>query len=207
MKNKAIHAAGVFTNGGFEKIYEINSQHPDYVMFGVSGYNGDFGTNTVETLAKRNELYPRMDGTPYVWTENIHPYRIYVGIKGLREDGTAAPATDFLARNGLKYGQMYGFAINMASDGPTLGQFRDAFHSNPATNTNGKTVPGKWIAQPWRWDGTVKNFEHDGSWDYQDPTGVPGYTWWNAKSLTEGGLKCEHGSPVRIKNETYYFMY
>lgn len=43
LENKAAYAAGVFTQGGFEKIVEINSQHPDYVMFAVSGYTGAFG--------------------------------------------------------------------------------------------------------------------------------------------------------------------
>lgn len=33
-------AVGAFSLGGFEKTVEINPQHPDYVMFGVSGKLG-----------------------------------------------------------------------------------------------------------------------------------------------------------------------
>jgi hypothetical protein len=112
-------------------------------------------------LAMRNEEYgPRTDGKPYVWPENIVPFRMYVGVKGKREDGTDAPADDFLARNGLRYGNLYGFAIDMKNGtSPSGGLWRDEWHK---TAQNGDYVPGKWIAQPWRWDGVVRNFQHDG---------------------------------------------
>jgi hypothetical protein len=196
IKNKAIWATGVFTNGGFEKIYELNSQHPDFVIFGVSGYNGDFGPNTQTTLDRRKALFNLTGyGNPYVWTDNIHPFRVYVGRKGKLENGQDAPASDFLARNGLKYGKMYGFAIDMSVTGPTKGMYRDAFHLSADAN-NGAKVPGAFVAQNWSWDGQVKNFEFDGSWDYQNPTGVNNWTWWNAGGINRGGFKCEHGSPV-----------
>ena len=70
-----------------------------------------------------------------------------------------APEDDFLARNGLKYGQLYGFATDMSETGPTAGVWRDEWHK---TAKNGDVVEGKMIAQPWRWDGEVKNFENDG---------------------------------------------
>ena len=168
LQNKALHAAGSFSQGGFEKNAEINSQHPDYVMFAVSGNNGAFD-NYVEidgselipdhVTELRNANFTRDDGNPYVWPKNIVPFRIYVGVKGKLEDGSDAPEDDFLARNGLKYGQLYGFATDMSETGPTGGVFRDEWHK---TATNGDEVPGKFIAQPWRWDGEVKNFEHDG---------------------------------------------
>lgn len=129
----------------------------------------------------RNEVYgPRTDGKNYTWPKNIVPYRIYVGIKGKLEDGSDAPADDFLARNGLKYGQIYGFAVDM-NDNTTAPYdlWRDAFHK---TADNGDKVEGKWIPQQWRWDGEVKNFQHDGAWDYQnkppntdDGSGMEGY--------------------------------
>ena len=128
------------------------------------------------------------------------PYRVYVGIKGKLEDGTDAPEDDFMARNGFKYGNIYGFAIDMTnttnSTGPTAGVWRDEFHKSA---TNGDFVPGKWVAQPWRWDGEVKNFQHDGSWDYQNPPpgaeaggALEGYHWWMSKGPDEGGCKTEH---------------
>lgn len=115
----------------------------------------------------RNALYgPRTDGMNYTWPKNIVPYRIYVGIKGKLEDGSDAPADDFLARNGLKYGQIYGFAVDMASNTTApYDLWRDEFHK---TASNGDKVEGKWLPQEWRWDGEVKNFQHDGSWDYQN---------------------------------------
>jgi hypothetical protein len=110
------------------------------------------------------------------------------------EDGSKAPASDFLARNGLRYGQIYGYAIDMTSTGPTKGAWRDAAHKNA---TNGLTVPGQWVAQPWRWNGTVTDFQHDGSWDFQLPVpGLADYKWWNSAGYDAAGEKCEHLSPV-----------
>ena len=37
VSTRTAYALGVFTLGGFEKIVEINSMHPDYVMFAPSG--------------------------------------------------------------------------------------------------------------------------------------------------------------------------
>ena len=143
---------------------EINSQHPDYIMLGVSGYNGAFDLRDVvpdktfkteNMVAARNAEYGnRTDGNPYVYTKDIVPFRIYVGVKGKLEDGSDAPEDDFLARNGLKYGQLYGFSIDMTEGGPSGGVWRDEWHK---TATNGDMVPGKWIAQEWRWDGEGKH--------------------------------------------------
>jgi hypothetical protein len=232
--------------GGFEKIVEINPLNPDYVMFGVSGYNGpfdisDFPVKDEEYVPhylgemRSAEYGPRDDGNNYTYPKDIVPYRIYVGVKGKLEDGSDAPEDDFLARNGLKYGQMYGFAIDMRNTtdavGPTAGVWRDEWHKSAY---NGQMVPGKWIAQPWRWDGegtcesgvignvliyaikyscvsndpffaaiSVKNFEHDGSWDYQNsPPGteegsdLEGYFWWTSNGIDEGGCKTEHLAAV-----------
>jgi hypothetical protein len=170
------------------------------LLFLFSGYNGAYaGMNA--TLNARKAFYGqnRTDGKPWALPENIHPYRFYLGVKGLMEDGSKAPASDFLARNGLRYGQIYGFAIDMSPEcGPTKGLWRDAAHKNA---TNGLTVPGAWVAQPWRWNGTLTDFQHDGSWDFQLP--VPGkefadYKWWNSNGYDVMGEKTEHLSPVRV---------
>jgi len=221
-----MYAIGVLTNGGFEKSVELNPTSPDYVILGVSGYNGPYDNSDIipgETLIPQNvldlrnaEYGPRPDGKNYSWPKDIVPFRIYVGVKGKLEDGSDAPADDFLARNGLKYGQMYGFAIDMRNitteatnttnattiQGPTAGVFRDEWHK---TATNGNMVPGKWIAQPWRWTGEVRNFQHDGSWDYQLPppgteagSELEGYMWWNSKGIDDGGCKTEHVSSVSV---------
>jgi hypothetical protein len=87
---KTLWAVGVFGQGGYEKIVEINSQHPDYVIWAPSGYNGDFSPTEALTkpIQDRNAEYGmRQDGKPYIWPQNIFPMRIYVGIKGKMEDG------------------------------------------------------------------------------------------------------------------------
>eukprot|EP00956_Cyclotella_meneghiniana_P038007 scaffold147642_cov96-Cyclotella_meneghiniana.AAC.3 len=51
------------------------------------------------------------------------------------------------------------------------------------------------IAQPWRWDGQVRNFEHDDVWDYQNlPPGsgdvdMENYDWWVSGDKNKGGCK------------------
>lgn len=109
--------------------------------------------------------------------------------------GSDAPADDFLARNGLRYGKVYGFAVDMSENGPTGGLFRDAYHKN---RENGSLVSGKFVAIDWQWDGIVKNYRHDGAWEFQIP--VPGHhgtnmMWWNANGYNSAGAKTEHISP------------
>jgi len=203
--NKAIHAVGAFTQGGFEKNVEINSQHPDYVMFSLSGYNGAFGSAEMvqAELDARNANWSRKDGKPWVWTQNIVPARIYVGVKGKLEDGSDAPEDDFLARNGLKYGKIYGYAVDMGEPvRQSQGMWRDDFHRDPKYGKNGGRVRGFWIAQEWQWDGEVKNFEFDGAWDYQDKpphtgagSGRTKFEYWTAAGPDNGGCKTEHNTP------------
>ena len=150
---------GAVTNSGFEKIVELNPMNKDYVILGVSGYNGAFSGSSAELDARNSEYGPRPDGTDYVSPTNVCPARIYIGMKGKMEDGSDAPDDDFLARNGLRYGKVYGFAIDMSASGPTGGLFRDAFHKPRA---NGEQVEGKFVAIDWMWDGEAKNFRHDG---------------------------------------------
>lgn len=88
LANAIDYAVGAITVSGFEKIVELNPQHPDYVILGVSGYNGDYNNAEFE-LEQRNLEYGNRtdDGSPYVWPQNVCPARIYVGIKGKMEDG------------------------------------------------------------------------------------------------------------------------
>lgn len=112
-----------------------------------------------------------------------------------RISGSDAPHDDFLARNGLRYGKLYGFVVDMSADGPTGGMWRDDFHKPRA---NGAKVEGKWVAIDWQWDGQVKNYRHDGAWDFQvSPPGYEGtsYEWWNANGYDSSGAKTEHLTP------------
>ena len=170
--------------------------HPDYVILALSGYNGAFrGYDAV--LEIRNQLYKRSDGGNYTWTRDIHPARVYIGVKGKMEDGSDAPEDDFLARNGLRYGAIYGYAVDMRPNRRAKGLWRDAFHRNETTAKNGAEVQGRWIKQPWQWDGRVLDFEHSDAWDFQDKPpftrgSLKNYEWWTAAGPDEGGCKTEH---------------
>ena len=101
---------------------------------------------------------------------------------------------------------MYGFAVDMGESGPTGGLFRDAFHK---PRENGAKVDGKFVAINWQWDGKVKNFRHDGAWDFQ--IDVPGYAgtnmkWWNSGSLDASGAKTEHLSPDTRPGNTAFIQ-
>ena len=84
----------------------------------------------------------------------------------------------------------------MTSAGPTGGLWRDEFHKSTSA-TNGAKVPGKFMPVNWQWDGTVKDFIHDGSWDFQDavPNGGGTYQFWNGNGNDSAGCKTEHLSP------------
>lgn len=95
----------------------------------------------------------------------------------------------------------------MSESGPTGGLFRDAFHK---PRDNGEQVDGKFVAIDWKWDGTVKNFRHDGAWDFQIP--VPGQEdgssmmWWNANGYNASGSKTEHLSPDTRPGQTAFIQ-
>ena len=121
--------------------------------------------------------------------------------------GNDAPKNDFLARNGLRFGKVYGFAIDMSADGPTSGMWRDEFHRDPEQALNGAHVPGKWLPIEWQWNGTVTNYQHDGAWDFQ--TKPPGtddepYEYWNGLGNDEAGCKMEHNTPDPRVNYTAF---
>jgi hypothetical protein len=123
--------------------------------------------------------------------------------------GSDAPSDDFLARNGLRYGKLYGFAVDMsASTGPTQGKWRDAFHKNATMAKNGAEVAGKWIPNAWQWDGEVKNFHHDVAWEYQNPApgGMDNYWYWSAAGPDKAGCKCEHVSPVSAPFSLHLYL-
>jgi hypothetical protein len=118
--------------------------------------------------------------------------------------GSNANNNDFLARNGLRYGKLYGFAVDMSNNGPTKGLWRDEFHKQPNLAYNGAKVEGKWIATEWTWDGTVRNFQHDVAWEFQIPPpmdnrrelrGGNNYAWWSGNGNNAPGEKTEHVTP------------
>lgn len=88
IENETAYTAPALGQTGYEKILPINSGSEDYVVMVMSGYN--------------LEVEPA-------------PLKIYIGKKGVDEDGNeltedANERDSFLGRNGLLYGQLYGMA-------------------------------------------------------------------------------------------------
>jgi hypothetical protein len=54
----------------------------------AKGYNGAYDNFTKVLDARNAEYGPRPDGKDWVWTRDIVPTRVYIGVKGKMEDGT-----------------------------------------------------------------------------------------------------------------------
>lgn len=195
--NKISYAVGAFGMGGFEKIVEVNCGHADYVCFSISGYNGNFGSDAkAGQVTRKNAAGARDDGTDYVYPQNIVPSRLYVGVKGYKADCTTADTSGFLEKNGLACGRVYGFAA------PAATEDRDPWHKGNFRNGTNDSVDGYFAQTQWQWDGTVKNFEFDQAWDFQNPPkkedasgASTTHKFWNAEGINEDGKKTEHNSP------------
>lgn len=185
------------------QIVEINSGSSGYVAFALSGYAGAFGDAKATLAAKRNAFYGNraVDGAAYKITEYIHPARIYIGKKGFNARGE--PATDFLSRNGLAYGQMYGFGAVLST--AAGGEYRDVWHRN-VSNTNGAKVVGGFYPIDWRWNGTVTNFEHNADWHWQEaPLNAPtGAEFWTGLGPDTRAFKTEHCTPSPTGEHAFY---
>jgi hypothetical protein len=103
-------------------------------------------------------------------------------------------ATTWLQKNGLEHGRVYGFAA------PKATADRDAWHKGNFRDGTGDTVAGVFAATAWKWDGTVKDFNTDQAWEFQEAPVVDGvtsttHTFWNSAGRDTGGSKTEHNSP------------
>ena len=166
MATKTAYAVGAMGAGGYEKIVEVNCGHADYVCFAISGYNGNFGSDAAAAaMVARKKAQTsgnkRADGTDFVWPQNIVPARVYVGVKGYAADCTTKDTTNFLAKNGLACGEVYGFAV------PSGTTDRDAWHKGNVRDGVGDTVAGVFSRTSWKWNNVVTNFDEDESWQYQ----------------------------------------
>ena len=86
----------------------------------------------------------------------------------------------------------------MSENGPIGGMWRDPFHKDVNTALNGAKVPGVFTPIKWQWDGELNNFEHDGSWEFQEQPplhkGADNYLW-NGSGNDASGCKMEHNIP------------
>jgi hypothetical protein len=144
------YAVGAFGMGGYEKIVENNCGVAAYVCFAISGYNGNFGANTALAARKNTISGNRVDGTPWVYAQNIVPARVYVGVKGYTQAGVAcAGACTWLQKNGLEHGKVYGFAAPIATadrDAWHKGNFRQAWEFQEAPVIAGAAATAGWAA-------------------------------------------------------------
>jgi 2',3'-cyclic-nucleotide 2'-phosphodiesterase (5'-nucleotidase family) len=169
--NETAYTVPALGQTGYEKLMPINPGHTDYVVLVLAGYNHG---------------------------QEPAPNKIYVGIKGKDANGTAIPATanardQFLSRNGLLYGKIYGLAVANADYNSTLGiatpdptaKMMDDYLKD--ANASDK-FSGKFYPTSFRWDGfdtpeAVKDTEMM-LWEKtsEQPTG---YTFFNGDTKTE----------------------
>ncbi len=169
--NETAYTVPALGQTGYEKLMPINPGHTDYVVLVLAGYNHG---------------------------QEPAPNKIYVGIKGRDANGTvitssASTRDQFLSRNGLLYGKIYGLAVANADYNSTLGiatpdptaKMMDAYlkDANASNNFSGKFYPTS-----FRWDGfdtpeAVKDTEMM-LWEKtsEQPTG---YTFFNGDTKTE----------------------
>ena len=133
--NKTAYTVPALGQTGYEKLMPINPQHPDYVIIVGAGYN--------------HGLEPA-------------PLKIYIGRKGFGANGQPLPAgaaerDQFLARNGLLYGRLYGLALaneEFARLGineiDTSSKMMDAYLSDPNAPD---MFPVAFAPTSYQWDG------------------------------------------------------
>ncbi|MEL6679271.1 MAG: calcium-binding protein [Pseudomonadota bacterium] len=168
--NETAYTAPALGQTGYEKIMPINSQHPDYVVLVLSGYNHD---------------------------REPAPLKIYVGRKGADVNGTPisanAPERDqFLARNGLLHGKIYGMAVANALYGglgideiDTESKMLDDYMTDPDA---ADSFPAMFVPTSYQWGGwdnpvAVKDTEMN---RWQMPSEQPlGHTFFVGDSKVE----------------------
>jgi len=208
---KTLHAVGAMGTSGFEKIAELNCGHAGYVCFAVTGYNGEFGSAGIRVLSERRSdaVGPRSDGSQWARTTNIVPSRVYVGAKGYNADGSwCGIACGFLARNGLAFGKLYGFAVDSRLED------RDEWHKNKDRSNQRELLSGIFAPTAWQWDGQVRNYEYDVAWEFQEPPVIEGAAagagwrrerlkFWTGAGRNEAAYKMEHVTPDPRGNARY----
>ena len=170
VKNQVAYTAPALGQTGYEKLMPINPQHEDYVVIVGAGYNHN---------------------------QEPAPLKVYVGMKDRLADGseidysTANERDAFLARNGMLYGRIYGFAM------PTESYAALGLEANPAAKMMDEylqnadapnTFEGRFYPTSYQWGGwdnpvAVKDTEMM-LWE-QAGEQPDGYTFFNGDSKAE----------------------
>ena len=168
--NETAYTVPALGQTGYEKLMPINPGHEDYVAVVLAGYNHD--------------LEPA-------------PLKIYIGVKGKDADGSDlaadAPERDqFLGRNGLLYGQIYGLALpneafaelGIETVDPAE-KMMDAYLTDASAPDTFSAVFAPVGYQWGGWDNPVAVGETEMRL-WQDPAAQPeGHTFFNGDSKTE----------------------
>ena len=197
--SRTAYTAPALGQTGYEKMVPLNPQSEDYVVIALSGYN---------------------------FFNKTSPVRLYVGLKGYGADGevldvdNASNPEQFLARNGLLHGQIYGLAVNeQSADRMSLesgfwgeeaggGAFDDYQESSDAVNR----FSGRFYPSGFKWDGfdepvAVRDTEmlmwtqpeHQPAYDADSESFADdGYFFLN------GSYKMEHSAPDPDPTRTRY---
>ena len=195
--NKGVaYTAPALGQSGYEKIVPINPQSNDYVVMVLSGYN---------------------------YYYDPAPIRIYIGQKGVNAQGesidnqTSSAQEQFLARNGLLHGQIYGLSINQETSnamGMTSNFWTREATVNIDDNTNGlkeyltndsgpNQFKGRFYPTSYKWEGFNKPVavgdteiykwsqeSEQPAWKVEEGLNDPdGYFFLN------GNTKMEHSAP------------
>ena len=170
VKNRTAYTVPALGQSGYEKIMPINSKHKDFVIMVLAGYN-----HGVEPA----------------------PLKIYVGKKNVGVNGKALPENaserdQFLSKNGLLYGKIYGMAL-ANDDFAKLGideidltkKMLDEYLKNPESvnNFDVRFYPTSYQWKGWNTTPAVKNTEVY-LWGNQSEQ-PKGYTFLVGDSKTE----------------------
>ena len=197
--SRTAYTAPALGQTGYEKMVPLNPQNDDYVVIALSGYN---------------------------FFNKTSPVRLYVGRKGYGADGevldldSATKPEQFLARNGLLHGQIYGLAVNEKSAGRMNlesdfwteesggSAFDDYQESADAVNDfNGRFYPSGFKWQGFDQPVAVRDTEmlmwtqseHQPAYDAEsDDFADDGYFFLN------GSYKMEHSAPDPDPSRTRY---
>ena len=214
LETRSTYTIGAFGTGGWEKVTEMNPGNSNYVCFIPNGYNIWESSGAV--------ALNRETGSNYVRTVFERPQEVYIGIKNYKLDGSGNPValtaqeiadkadSTYLARNGLEYGQLYGFALSNDANWPSYSNL-EAYWSSSSL-TNGQTVSGQYMAIPWRWKKILEPaYRTDVSKWQKSPltsandytTLTPNYKFWNSTGDATGVYKVEHAASDPYGGQRY----
>ena len=169
--NGVAYTAPALGQTGYEKLMPLNPGHQDYVVVVCAGYN---------------------------YNVEPAPLKVYIGKKGVDASGQPLAGSEnardqFLGRNGLLYGKLYGIAVLETDLSGSLGilspsQGRKLMDEYVLNSTASDTFDAKYFPTSFQWAGWdnpvgVENTEMN-RWVTESPA-ESGYLFFNGDTKTE----------------------